>query len=82
MARMTVVAAEPPLATAAALHAEHVEAANRVGNGLHRHYRIGALRLVLELQTKLGANFGRTQIQTKFIRTLADVCEAGPSLEA
>ncbi len=79
--RAAAAAAEPLPAAVVALDAEHVEAATRAGDRLHRNEEPFALRLVLILQAELGTDFRGTEIEADLLRAVVDLLAGSAILE-
>ena len=72
-----VIARVEPQAIGKVPHAEQVEIAVRVGNRLHTNDQPLVLGLVLVLQTQLGTDLVRAELETAFLGGGVDVPERG-----
>src|ERR1035441_1695692 len=79
--RGTEVGVEPTPVVAAPLHTEDAKAVARVGNGPHPNEEPFASRLILILQTQLGADFAEAKVKAKIVRAVIDVFAIGTALE-
>ncbi len=80
--RVAVVTADPLLDDNIALYTEHTEVLTRIGDRLHRNKEQFAFRLVLVLETELGTDFRRAEIEIDLFRTVVDLLASGAVLEA